>query len=73
MSWLFDDIKKVCLKYFIGNEEVGLNFFELYVVVVVVVSIDFSMKDENVLDEEMSKEERDFKNFVDIGVFEFFV
>ena len=64
-----DDIKKARLKYFTGNEEVGSNSSELHVAAAA-ASTDTSMKDENVLEEETSKEERDSKNSVDTGAFE---
>lgn len=64
-----DDIKKARLKYFTGNEEVGSNSSELHVAAAA-ASTDTSMKDENALEEETSKEERDSKNSVDTGAFE---
>lgn len=67
-----EDVKKARLKYFTGNEEVGSNSSELHVheLVAAVASTDSSMKHENALEEETTKEERDTENSVDTGAFE---
>ena len=67
-----EDVKKARLKYFTGNEEVGSNSSELHVheLVAAVASTDSSMKHENALEEERTKEERGTTNSVDTGAFE---
>ena len=62
-----EDVKKARLKYFAGNEEVGSSSAEL---VADAASINPSMKHEDALEEETSKEERDAAKSVDTGSFE---
>lgn len=62
-----EDVKKARLKYFTGNEEVGSNSADL---VAGATSTDSSVKHENALEEETSKEERDSGKPVNAGAFE---